>query len=106
MGFLTTETGIQFYCGNFLDGRLTGSHTFIEVDSVWKYSTFLTARISQAHATIFMPGDQHKSHTAFKFIVRKWSQSCRNYMSIKQAVGDADHEYQTTTASIDFRCVG
>ena len=71
MGFLTTETGIQFYCGNFLDGRLTGSHMFIEVDSVWKYSTFLTARISQAHSTIFMPGDQHKSQTAFEFSVRK-----------------------------------
>ena len=47
MEVLTTEPGIQFYCGNFLDGRLMGSYTTIEVDSVWKHSTFLTARINQ-----------------------------------------------------------
>ena len=42
MEIYTTEPGIQFYCGNFLDGRLkgkSGMHTFIEVDSASRHST-------------------------------------------------------------------
>ena len=49
MEVLTEEPGVQFYCGNFLDGRLkgkSGKSYVIAGAYVWKHSTILTARIS------------------------------------------------------------
>ena len=72
MEIYTTEPGIQFYCGNFLDGRLKGKsgkpHTFIEVDSASRHSTFPDSP-NQINfpSTILKPGDTYESKTVFKF---------------------------------------
>lgn len=67
----TTEPGIQFYCGNFLDGRLTGK-------SGKKYAHRGGFCLETQHfpdspnqpnfpSTILQPGETYQTQTVFKF---------------------------------------
>jgi aldose 1-epimerase len=67
----TSEPGIQFYSGNFLDGSITGKagHTY-----KYRYGLALETQHypdSPNHAnfpsTILRPGDQYRTHTIFAF---------------------------------------
>ncbi len=70
----TTEPGIQFYCGNFLDGSLTG-----------KFNTTYAHRFGLAletqhfpdspnqkdfPSTVLSPGEVYKTYTTFRFSIR------------------------------------
>jgi aldose 1-epimerase len=72
MEVLTTEPGIQFYCGNFLDGRLMGK-SYVHRGGFCLETQHFPDSPNQSNfpSTILMPGDQHKSQTVFKFSVRK-----------------------------------
>jgi aldose 1-epimerase len=70
----TTEPGVQFYCGNFLDGRLTGK-------SGRKYSHRSgfcletqhfpdSPNQSQFPSTILRPGEVYESSTVIRFFTR------------------------------------
>ena len=68
---LTTQPGMQFYSGNFLDGTLIGRNGFAYV----KYAAlclepqhFLDApNHSSFPSTVLRPGEEYKQTTVFRF---------------------------------------
>ena len=71
----TTEPGLQFYSGNFLDGTITGK-------SVASYGRRYRLCLETQHypdspnhpnfpSTILQPGQTYSSRTVFTFIVQK-----------------------------------
>lgn len=71
----TTEPGVQFYCGNFLDGRLTGK-------SGKKYAHRGGFCLETQHfpdspnqpnfpSTILQPGETYQTRTVFKFSTKQ-----------------------------------
>lgn len=72
---LTTEPGIQFYTGNFLDGTLTGKRSVVYKH---RYGFCLETQHfpdspnkPQFPSTILRPGQQYTSRTVFRFSTRK-----------------------------------
>lgn len=70
----TTEPGIQFYCGNFLDGSLSGKFNTVYAH---RYGLALETQHfpdspNQKHfpSTELNPGEVYKTYTTFKFSVR------------------------------------
>lgn len=70
----TTEPGIQFYCGNFLDGRLKGKSgkPYIHRGGFCLETQHFPDSPNQANfpSTILRPGDEYSSQTVFNFGVR------------------------------------
>jgi aldose 1-epimerase len=71
MDILTTEPGLQFYSGNFLDGSITGKG-----GSVYHFRYGLALETqhypdSPNHpnfpSTILRPGQQYRTRTVFQF---------------------------------------
>jgi aldose 1-epimerase len=71
----TTEPGIQFYSGNFLDGTLTGKNGI-----VYNFRTGLCLETQhfpdspnrkEFPSVVLNPGDTYKSQTIYRFAVRK-----------------------------------
>ena len=71
----TTEPGIQFYCGNFLDGRLTGKSgkTYEHRGGFCLETQHFPDSPNQPEfpSTILQPNAQYKSQTVFTFSVRE-----------------------------------
>ncbi|MCP4190247.1 MAG: galactose mutarotase, partial [Planctomycetaceae bacterium] len=67
----TTEPGIQFYCGNFLDGRLKGKSgkPYVHRGGFCLETQHYPDSPNQTHfpSTILKPGEEHQSQTVFKF---------------------------------------
>lgn len=70
----TTEPGIQFYCGNFLDGSLTGKFNTVYAH---RYGLALETQHfpdspnqKDFPSTVLNPGEVYKTYTTFKFSVR------------------------------------
>lgn len=70
---LTTEPGVQFYCGNFLDGSLTGKR-----GNKYEYRSALCLETqhfpdspnqSSFPSTVLRPGETYRSQTIYKFSV-------------------------------------
>jgi len=68
---LTTEPGIQFYCGNFLDGRLKGKSgkPYVHRGGFCLETQHYPDSPNQPNfpSTILKPGETWQSHTVFKF---------------------------------------
>jgi aldose 1-epimerase len=78
MEVYTTEPGVQFYSGNFLDGSLTGKGNTV-------YKKHYGFCLETQHfpdspnqpsfpSTILQPGDTYKTSTIYKFAVRDQAQ--------------------------------
>ncbi|MEM7312018.1 MAG: aldose epimerase family protein [Planctomycetota bacterium] len=67
----TTEPGIQFYCGNFLDGRLKGKvgKPYVHRGGFCLETQHFPDSPNQPNfpSTILEPGKTHKSQTIFRF---------------------------------------
>ncbi|TWT84143.1 Aldose 1-epimerase precursor [Planctomycetes bacterium CA13] len=67
----TTEPGIQFYCGNFLDGRLKGKSgkTYLHRGGFCLETQHYPDSPNQPNfpSTILSPGEEYRTTTAFKF---------------------------------------
>ncbi|MDO4569947.1 MAG: aldose epimerase family protein [Planctomycetia bacterium] len=70
---LTTEPGVQFYCGNFLDGTLKGKGGKVYGK---RYGFCLETQhfpnspnIAAFPSTILRPGQEYKTATVFRFLV-------------------------------------
>ena len=67
----TTEPGIQFYCGNFLDGRLTGKSgkQYVHRGGFCLETQHYPDSPNQPNfpSTILKPGDEYATQTVFKF---------------------------------------
>jgi aldose 1-epimerase len=67
----TTEPGIQFYCGNFLDGRLKGKsgQTYVHRGGFCLETQHYPDSPNQPSfpSTILQPGGEYKTTTIFKF---------------------------------------
>ncbi|QDV51967.1 aldose epimerase family protein [Gimesia fumaroli] len=67
----TTEPGIQFYCGNFLDGRLTGKSgkPYVHRGGFCLETQHFPDSPNQPNfpSTILKPGEEYKSTTVFQF---------------------------------------
>ncbi|NND98539.1 MAG: galactose mutarotase [Pirellulaceae bacterium] len=67
----TTEPGIQFYCGNFLDGRLTGKSgkNYVHRGGFCLETQHYPDSPNQSSfpSTILKPGESFESQTVFKF---------------------------------------
>ena len=67
----TTEPGIQFYCGNFLDGRLRGKSgkPYVHRGGFCLETQHYPDSPNQPNfpSTILRPGQRHQSQTVFKF---------------------------------------
>ena len=70
----TTEPGIQFYCGNFLDGRLKGKagHPYVHRGGFCLETQHYPDSPNQPNfpSTILKPGDEYRTTTVFKFSAR------------------------------------
>lgn len=70
----TTEPGIQFYCGNFLDGRLKGKSgkPYVHRGGFCLETQHFPDSPNQENfpSTILKPGDEYKTTTVFKFSTR------------------------------------
>lgn len=70
----TTEPGIQFYCGNFLDGRLTGKSgkKYVHRGGFCLETQHYPDSPNQPAfpSTILKPGDEYETQTVFKFSAR------------------------------------
>ena len=70
----TTEPGIQFYCGNFLDGRLTGKSgkKYVNRGGFCLETQHFPDSPNQPNfpSTILKPGDEYETKTVFKFSAR------------------------------------
>jgi aldose 1-epimerase len=70
----TTEPGIQFYCGNFLDGRLKGKsgRAYVHRGGFCLETQHFPDSPNQPNfpSTILKPGEQLTSQTVFKFSTR------------------------------------
>ena len=71
---LTTEPGIQFYCGNFLNGSLTGKagKPYVRRGGFCLETQHYpdSPNQDQFPSTIVRPGSNYESHTVFEFTVR------------------------------------
>ncbi len=71
MEIQTTEPGIQFYCGNFLDGRLQGKSgkSYVHRGGFCLETQHYPDSPNQPNfpSTILKPGEVHKTQTIFKF---------------------------------------
>lgn len=71
MEIQTTEPGVQFYCGNFLDGRLTGKSgkAYIHRGGFCLETQHFPDSPNQPDfpSTILEPGQTHSSKTVFRF---------------------------------------
>lgn len=71
MEIFTTEPGIQFYCGNFLDGRLKGKsgQPYVHRGGFCLETQHFPDSPNQPKfpSTILQPGDEWVSQTIFKF---------------------------------------
>jgi aldose 1-epimerase len=67
----TTEPGIQFYAGNFLDGTLVGSgrHLYRQSDGFALETQHFPDSPNQPHfpSTVLRPGETFQSTTIYKF---------------------------------------
>lgn len=67
----TTEPGIQFYCGNFLDGRLTGKSGkhYVHRGGFCLETQHFPDSPNQTNfpSTILQPGDTYQTQTVFAF---------------------------------------
>jgi aldose 1-epimerase len=74
MEIQTTEPGIQFYCGNFLDGRLKGKSgkTYVHRGGFCLETQHYPDSPNQASfpSCILKPGENYQSTTVFKFGTR------------------------------------
>lgn len=72
---LTTEPGIQFYCGNFLDGRLKGKSgkTYVYRGGFCLETQHYPDSPNQPAfpSTILQPGEEYHSRTLFRFSVKR-----------------------------------
>ncbi|MCA9139919.1 MAG: galactose mutarotase [Planctomycetales bacterium] len=70
----TTEPGIQFYCGNFLDGRLKGKSgkQYVHRGGFCLETQHYPDSPNQPAfpSTILKPGDEYETQTVFKFSAR------------------------------------
>jgi aldose 1-epimerase len=70
----TTEPGIQFYCGNFLDGRLKGKagKPYVHRGGFCLETQHYPDSPNQSKfpSTVLKPGEIHQSQTIFKFKVK------------------------------------
>ena len=70
----TTEPGIQFYCGNFLDGRLQGKSgtAYLNRGGFCLETQHYPDSPNQPNfpSTILQPGEKYESQTIFKFGTR------------------------------------
>lgn len=70
----TTEPGIQFYCGNFLDGRLTGKSgkKYLHRGGFCLETQHFPDSPNQPNfpTTILQPGDTYQTQTVFAFSTR------------------------------------
>jgi len=70
----TLEPGIQFYCGNFLDGRLKGKsgRPYVHRGGFCLETQHFPDSPNQPNfpSTILQPGDQYQTSTVFKFSVK------------------------------------
>jgi aldose 1-epimerase len=75
MEIKTTEPGLQFYSGNFLDGTITGKSGHV-------YKRHAGMCLETQHypdspnkpafpSTILKPGEDYRSHTVYTFSVQK-----------------------------------
>lgn len=71
----TTEPGIQFYCGNFLDGRLKGKSgkTYLHRGGFCLETQHYPDSPNQPSfpSTILKPGERYHTETVFQFSTRK-----------------------------------
>ncbi len=71
MEITTTEPGIQFYCGNFLDGRLKGKSgkPYVHRGGFCLETQHYPDSPNQKNfpTTILKPGDEYRTTTVFKF---------------------------------------
>ncbi|MBT7728962.1 MAG: galactose-1-epimerase, partial [Planctomycetaceae bacterium] len=67
----TTEPGIQFYCGNFLDGRLKGKSgkPYVHRGGFCLETQHFPDSPNQTNfpSTILKPGETYESKTVFQF---------------------------------------
>jgi len=75
MEVLTTEPGIQFYCGNFLDGTITGKNGFVYKH---RYGFCLETQHYPDSpnkpgfpSTVLRPGEKYQTTTIYRFSTRK-----------------------------------
>lgn len=70
----TTEPGVQFYCGNFLDGSLTGKYgvTYKHRFGLCLETQHFPDSPNQSSfpSTLLSPGEEYKTHTVYKFGVK------------------------------------
>lgn len=71
----TTEPGVQFYCGNFLDGRLTGKSgkSYVHRGGFCLETQHYPDSPNQKNfpSTILKPGQEYHTQTSFRFGVEK-----------------------------------
>jgi aldose 1-epimerase len=74
MEVLTTEPGLQFYTGNFLDGTLTGKYGV-----VYRHRTGFAMETQhfpdspnkpEFPSTILQPGEEYRTRTVYRFSVQ------------------------------------
>ncbi len=74
MEVLTTEPGIQFYSGNFLDGKLTGKNgdMYVKNDGLCLETQHFPDSPNHPNfpSTILKPGNKYTSTTVYKFSVK------------------------------------
>jgi aldose 1-epimerase len=74
MEVFTEEPGIQFYCGNFLDGRLKGKagKPYVHRGGFCLETQHYPDSPNQAHfpSTILRPGETYATRTIYRFSVR------------------------------------
>lgn len=75
MEVLTTEPGIQFYCGNFLDGTITGKNGIVYKH---RYGFCLETQHypdspnkPDFPSTVLRPGEKYETTTIYRFSTRK-----------------------------------
>lgn len=70
----TTEPGLQFYSGNFLDGKLTGKNkdAYVKNDGLCLETQHFPDSPNHANfpSTILRPGNKYTSTTVYKFSVK------------------------------------
>ncbi len=74
MEVLTEEPGLQFYCGNFLDGRLTGKtgRVYVHRGGFCLETQHYPDSPNQADfpSTILRPGETYSTRTIYRFSTR------------------------------------
>jgi aldose 1-epimerase len=81
MEVLTTEPGIQFYAGNFLDGTLTGKagKPYPQRSGFCLETQHFPDSVNKAHfpSTILRPGETYKTSTVYRFSTEYPSQEAQ-----------------------------